>query len=139
MSLQDNKALTVEFMNALDEGRIEDVRRLLHDDLEWWIIGSTKASGTKTKEKFLREFAFELTLIDGKFNFRIGDIIAEGDLVSVEVWGNAKLQSGGAYANTYIYKLKFRDGQIIGIREFMDTALVDSIFGPRPPKKEKAS
>lgn len=139
MSQQDNKKIAADFFQALDHGDIGALERLLHDDAQWWVLGTTKASGMKTKEKFIREFKFELTLLDGPFNFRLGDIVSEGNLVMLEVWGDAKLKSGGRYTNTYIYKLEIKDGQVIGIREFMDTALVDGVFGPRPPKKEKTA
>ena len=36
---------------------------------------------------------------------------------------------GTPYNNTYCQVIRIRDGQIADVKEYMDTALIDSVFG----------
>ena len=45
--------------------------------------------------------------------------------------GDMDTCSGTPYNNTYCQVIKIRNGQIVAVKEYMDTALVDSVFGTR--------
>ncbi len=55
--------------------------------------------------------------------------IAEGELVVVQSTGQATTTSGRAYNNTYCQVFTIRDGKIGAVTEYMDTALVNDVFG----------
>lgn len=131
MGAERNKALAVELITAIGEGDFGVMERLLHDDAQWWVIGTTTASGTKNKARNIKMVKAARGFGEGGFNFRISETTAEDDRVWLEVTGSLKLKSGAIYANTYAFKLTFRDGKIIEGREFLDTALVDRLFGTR--------
>lgn len=135
MGLAENTKIAHDLISALDQGRLDLLENLLHEDLEWWVLGTTKGSGFKNKKKLIREFQYELSLGDGPFRFELGPVTAEADRVLAEVTSHLKLKTGGIYANTYVFKLQIKDGKIYKVREFLDTALVDRMFGPVEEKK----
>jgi len=60
-------------------------------------------------------------------------IIAEGDDVVVLCRGEVRTKTGKDYNNSYCYVIRMRDGQMIELREYFDSALVDAAL--EPPKR----
>lgn len=56
-------------------------------------------------------------------------MIADGERVVVLSRGSAKTRAGAPYNNTYAQLFTVREGRIVAVREYMDTALVDRVFG----------
>ena len=46
--------------------------------------------------------------------------------------GRAETVDGVPYNNTYCQVIHIRDGQMARVTEYMDTALIDSVFGVDP-------
>ena len=53
-------------------------------------------------------------------------IIAEDDRVVVLARGEVKTVRGEDYNNSYCFVLTMRDGKIVELREYMDTALAEA-------------
>lgn len=62
-------------------------------------------------------------------NFYVNSLIAEGDQVALEGRGEAPKFDGGSYDNTYCIVVTVRDGEILQIREYLDTELATATFG----------
>ena len=56
-------------------------------------------------------------------------IHADGDCVVVEHTGRNETPDGRRYDNNYCWVLRFEDGRIQEVREYMDTQLVTDTFG----------
>ena len=56
-------------------------------------------------------------------------LIAEDDMVVALTLGQAETHDGTPYNNTYCQVLRIADGKIAEVREYMDTALIDAVFG----------
>ena len=59
----------------------------------------------------------------------IDALIAEGDMVVALTKGQAETPDGTPYNNTYCQVIRIADGKIAEVTEYMDTALVDAVFG----------
>jgi uncharacterized protein len=59
----------------------------------------------------------------------IHHVVAEGDLVVVQSTGKATTTTGRPYNNTYCQVFTVRDGKILAVTEYMDTAWVNEVFG----------
>ena len=55
-------------------------------------------------------------------------MVAEGDKVAVEAESYAKTVTGGVYNNHYHFLITVRDGQIAGVKEYMDTLHAKQVF-----------
>ena len=62
---------------------------------------------------------------------KIEQLTAEGDIVVAQTAGTAETHDGVAYNNTYCQVIRIRNGQFAEVTEYLDTALVDSVFGSR--------
>ena len=77
-----------------------------------------------------RSFADGARIEDGGIDATIDRVISEGDIAVVLQRGRAETHSGMAYNNDYAQVFTVRDGRIVAVKEYMDTALVDAVFGP---------
>lgn len=54
---------------------------------------------------------------------------ARGDIVVAQTLGTAETTDGTPYNNTYCQVIEISGGKIAAVTEYMDTALIDSVFG----------
>ena len=131
MGIAENKQVVLDFYEAGARGDMDACFAPLADDVTWTNIGSTKFSGTYTGKQ-----AIEEDLLGPLFNqlkagisSQIERLTAEGDIVVAQTSGTAETMDGTPYNNTYCQVIRIRDGQIADVKEYMDTALIDSVFG----------
>ncbi len=131
MGIAENKQVVLDLYPAAERGDMDACFALLADDITWTNIGSTKFSG-----KYIGKKAFTEDLLGPLFGqlkagiaSKIERLTAEGDTVVAQTSGTAETVDGVPYNNTYCQVIQVRDGQISDVKEYMDTALIDSVFG----------
>lgn len=131
MGVSENKQIILDFYEAGAQGDMDRCFSLLADDITWTNIGTTKFSGTYVGKQAIAE-----NLLGPLFgNLRAGiaseieRLTAEGDIVVAQTSGTAEAIDGTPYNNTYCQVIEIRDGKILAVKEYMDTALIDSVFG----------
>lgn len=131
MGIAENKQVVIDFYDAAARGDMDTCFNLLCDDVVWTNIGSTRFSGSFSGKRELVEGL--LTPLFGELKAGIASqvkrLTAEGDIVVAETAGNAETLEGKPYRNTYCQVIEIRDGRISGVTEYMDTALIDAVFG----------
>ena len=131
MGIAENKQVVLDFYEAGARGDMDACFALLADDVTWTNIGSTKFSGTYIGKQALAENLLGPLFGELKagISSQIEQLTAEGDIVVAQTSGNAETRDGTPYNNTYCQVMRIRDGQIAAVKEYMDTALIDSVFG----------
>ena len=131
MDNEKNKQIVLEFYAAGARGDMESCFSLLADDITWTNIGTTRFSGTYRGKQVLIDQL--LGPLFGQLKSGIAStierVIAEDDVVVVLTSGVAETLAGVPYNNSYCQVMRFRDGKIAEVKEYFDTALVDSVFG----------
>jgi ketosteroid isomerase-like protein len=131
MGIAENKQLVIDFYAAGARGDMETCFALLADDVTWTNIGTTKFSGTYAGKQALVEQL--LGPLFGQLKAGISSDIerltAEGDVVVAQTAGTAETHDGTPYNNTYCQVIRIQDGKIAEVKEYFDTALVDTVFG----------
>lgn len=132
MGLADNKQVVLDFYEAGARGDMDTCLSLLADDVTWTNIGTTKFSGTYAgKQALLEELLGPLFgALKAGIASRIDRLTAEGDIVVAQTSGTAETLNGTPYNNTYCQVMRIEGGKIREVMEYMDTALVDAVFGP---------
>jgi ketosteroid isomerase-like protein len=109
---------------------------LLADDLEWTIVGRSRASKTyASKERFVGEV---LEPFGARFSepFRpvnVRGIYADGDTVIV-VWdGEGTRLDGKPYENTYAWFVRFREGMMVEATAFYDSIAFNELWDEVAP------
>ena len=125
-----NKQLLATIFDGLARGDARAFRESLADDFTWVLTGTTAWSGTyRGKEAVLRELMQPLFAnFAGTYTNRATRIVGEGEVVVVECEGSVETKQGGRYDNRYCWIVEIRDGMIFAIREYMDTAYIQSLF-----------
>ena len=132
MGSAENKQVVLDFYAAGARGDMDTCFSLLADDVTWTNIGSTRFSGTYTgKQAIATDLLGPLFgQLKAGISSQVERLIAEDDIVVAQTSGTAETTNGTPYNNTYC-QVKIRNGQILAVKEYMDTALIDSVFGPR--------
>lgn len=132
MGIAENKQVVLDFYDAGARGDMDACFSLLADDITWTNIGSTKFSGTYNGKQAIVENLLGplFSQLKAGISSQVEQLIAEGDTVVAQTLGTAESVDGVPYNNTYCQVIQVCDGKIANVKEYMDTALIDSVFGP---------
>lgn len=135
MSTSGNKAVIEAFYGAGDVGDVETAVGLLSDDIVWTNIGSTAFSGRFVGKDNLVSQLLEPVFSRLKSGIKsdVDLMVAEGDHVVVLDRGTAETIDGRAYNNTYCHVFRLKDGVIVEVTEYFDTALAQEVLGSVEP------
>lgn len=126
--LEHNKRVALSFYHALTAKDPVALDEVLAPDAELWVIGTTPASGSCGKARFMELFAHMRHAIDGPMTFVFDAVTAEEDRVSILAHGIMKTVSGKDYNQTYHFFVRVRGDQVVEMREYMDTELLREVF-----------
>ncbi len=131
MGIAENKQVVLDFYEAGARGDMDACFALLADDVTWTNIGSTKFSGTYSGKRAIVEDLLGplFSQLMAGISSQIERLTAESDIVVAQTSGTAETLDGTPYNNTYCQVIRIRDGKIADVKEYMDTALIDSVFG----------
>jgi uncharacterized protein len=131
MSVEENKAVAFRFFERFTASDIEGALDTMTNDATWWIPGKKERSpsaGLYPKDKIGRLFHRMINALKGGLKMTVVSCIAEGDHVALEVVSSGDLKNGRHYRQEYHMLLKFRDGKIMSVREYLDTQHANDIW-----------
>ena len=131
MSAVTNRQLVRGAFETMGQSDIRPLYDLMHDDFAWIIEGRSRFSRRyEGKEAVRRDLLTPLfEAFATPYRFTIDEIIAEGDRVVVLGRGEVRTKAGQDYNNSYCFVLRLADGKLVELREYLDTALVERVFG----------
>lgn len=138
--IERNKQLTLEFFKAMQAGDAEAIANTYADDGRVVTMGNTLISGSRGKEE-IRQFAGGvLEAFPAGLNFTILSMTAEEDRVAVEATSEGVHVSGQPYDNHYHFLLRWKDGKLLEMKEYMDTEMATAVLcgGVSPAGKDSA-
>ena len=119
-----NKEIAAELFARFSAGDIDGVLALMTDDVSWRIPGKPElspAAGDYGKERLGRLFRRMLAGLERGLAMSVVGMIAEGDAVAVEVESSGDLRNGRKYRQQYHFLIRFREGKIATVHEYLDT------------------
>jgi ketosteroid isomerase-like protein len=126
-----NEQLVRKFFETLSTGDLDALRPLLHPEATWTPMGKNiPGAGVHVGHKgILDEF---LAPVRGMFQpgdpkVHINNVVERGDTVAVESKSLGTFTNGTPYDNDYAWFFQIKDGQVFRLREYMDTAYVQSV------------
>ena len=122
------------FEEGLNSDDPEKIRPFFHPDATWTPMAKTDIPGMgvhRGRKGIVDEFLAPVRglFVEGDPKNTIENIFAKGAFVAVETHGTGKFRNGRDYDNRYAWIVEIRDGMIVAIREYMDTAYIASITG----------
>lgn len=126
MSTLENKQLVERIFADLASGDGRAFIDSMADDVCWNIKG-----GTKWSRKYAGKQVVRRELLDplfahfaDRYTNTAERIIAEGDHVVVQAQGRVLTKAGKRYDNEYCYVIRFADGKMRELTEYLGTELV---------------
>lgn len=109
--LEENRRLARAYFAAVSAGDLPD--DLLTPDMTAWIT----SGATMDRAAYQRVIRILAAMCDGPLRFTVHALTAEEDRVVAEAESVGRLVNGEAYANTYVFVFRIRDGRIAAIAE----------------------
>ena len=133
MGTAENKRLMQELFAAVATGNrtlfvdhlAEDVTMTITGKYSWSQTFQGKAALTRGLYDYLATLLAHRRTIPYRF-------IADDDVVVVEARGDMTTKTGARYDNDYCLIYRLKDGKIVEIREYCDSALTESVLGKYP-------
>lgn len=131
MAAADNKQLIRQLYAELSDGNTKPFIDCLAEDVRWTVIGTTTFSGTiEGKQNVVSQLFNRVAAhLNGPTENTIKNLIAEGQYIVVESSGRVATAQGKTYNNTYCEVFRFLDGKVKEVTVYLDTALVNRVFG----------
>ncbi len=104
------------------------------DDVDWTVEGTHPLAGHyHNKAAFLSgTFAKLDRVLRSGAQLAVVNIMLSGDWAIVELRSDATANNGMRFDNRYCWLTRFRDGKIVEVRAYLDSALVARLFVENP-------
>jgi len=126
-----NEQIVRKFFKTLSTGNLEKVRPMFHQKAKWQVMatGIAGAGETVGRDNIIDNFLGPIrgTFVPGDPKVKITSLISDGPVVLAEARGTGTLKNGKQYNNMYAFVLKLKDGKIVALREYMDSAHVTTL------------
>jgi ketosteroid isomerase-like protein len=131
VGVPENKQIVRSFYEAGNRGDFDFCFNLISDDIVWTNTGSTRFSGTyRGKSELMEKLLTPLfSQLKSGISSSVEKLFGEDDYVIALTSGTAETIDGRPYNNRYCQIIRLRNGKFAEVTEYMDTALVKSIFG----------
>lgn len=130
----NNMSLDIEYVkklfNHLNTGENDKFFECVADDVVWNVMGTHPLAGTyKSKEDFLLNTFQRLNkLLKNNVILDVNNIIIQNNTAVVEMESIATAVNGLPFNNTYCWICEFKNNKIIGVRAYVDSALVQRLI-----------
>jgi ketosteroid isomerase-like protein len=127
----DNKSCVQHIMEAMSQGQVAPLFDAMAGDVTWrWMGVSQWKRAFEGKQLVVDKlFGGNAETLSPYSSVEVRCIHADGDVVVVEHSGRNELPDGRRYDNNYCWVIRFNEGRIQEVREYMDTQLVTETFG----------
>ena len=130
-----NKALVKNFFASLNSGNVDAVVDTYAEEGYVQTMGHTLISGKSFKQQIRAAVSGIYEVFPKGLKFKVLGMIGEDEKVAVEAVSEGEHVSGQIYSNEYHFLFEFSSGQLIKLKEYMDTEKVTDVLcaGQRPP------
>lgn len=130
--------LTVEsirtIFSSLETGDGSAFFEHVADDVDWTVEGMHPLAGHYRSKAEFREatFAKLAKVLPQGAQLRVTNVMVSGGWAIVELESFATAKNGLRFDNHYCWLTRIRDGKIVEVRAYLDSALVQRLFDENP-------
>jgi uncharacterized protein len=123
-----------EIFKGLEDGDGAAFFEHVADDVEWVVMGTHPLVGHyRTKAAFVAgTFAKLNRVLPHGARLHVEHLLVKDDQAVVELRSDATARNGLRFDNRYCWVVYFRDGVIVRVRAYLDSALVARLFEENP-------
>ena len=132
MIANPNRTLVEGIFTALAVGDRQPFADAMSDDFSWTITGHDPWARTwRGKDAVRHELLTPLfAQFADTYRNRATRIVCDADTVVVECRGSVATKAGKRYNNHYCYVIDMKEGKMLALTEYMDTALAEAVLAP---------
>ncbi|MGH7290865.1 MAG: nuclear transport factor 2 family protein [Myxococcota bacterium] len=117
----ENKALVLDWVDALAKGDVERIVAKYHPDLVYTVIGDWPLAGTIGRAYMAANAKDVFKVFPEGLAFRAHKLAADADWVALDMESRGRHVSGKLYNNRYTYWVQIADGKFLRLEEHLDT------------------
>jgi len=127
--IDDAMSVVQRALEAFNAGDAETFLGYVDDDVRFWMNGGHLFSGPADgKPAFLELVGRVNAGLSAPIRLEVLNAIPAGEWAVIEAQGSAVTASGTPYRNRYCMLWRVRDGRIVELKEYNDSALVERSF-----------
>jgi len=129
----DAERTVAAFFVALDTGDVAAARQVMAPDMTWTVMGrGVPGAGTHTGPDaiFATIAPIQALFAPGSPEITLRWLTSNEDRVVMETRGGGQFVDGRSYDNNYVMSIDVKDGQVVALREYMDTYYVNQLGLP---------
>jgi uncharacterized protein len=121
---------------SLESGKSDEFFRYVIPAVNWTVMGTHPLAGTyHDRETFIRStFARLNRVLREGVRLRVTGVLVAGDTAAVELEALSTALNGMPFSNRYCWICRFESGQIVEVRAYLDSALVQKLLDENEPK-----
>jgi hypothetical protein len=129
-----------EMFKGLENGEGSAFFKRVADDVDWTVMGTHPLAGHYLSKKAFIEGTFTklAQVLPNGTQLHVEHLIVQDDQAVVELRSLATARNGMRFDNRYCWVLNFRDGLIVRVRAYLDSALVARLFEENPIEFEES-
>jgi len=137
-SVPTSKAISAERVRSLFEGleRGDGAAFFQHvaEDVDWTVMGTHPLAGHYPSKKAFIEGTFAKLgqVLPQGAQLHVEHLLVKDDQAVVELRSLASAKNGMRFDNRYCWVVYFRDGVIVEVRAYLDSAIVARLFEENP-------
>jgi ketosteroid isomerase-like protein len=123
-----------EIFKGLENGDGAAFFEHVADNVDWIVEGTHPLAGHYHSKKAFREgtFAKLSQVLPNGAQLHVEDLLVKDDEAVVELHSLATAKNGLRFDNRYCWVVYFRDGVIVRVRAYLDSAMVARLFEENP-------
>jgi hypothetical protein len=123
-----------EIFKGLETGDGDAFFKYVADDVDWIVEGTHPLAGHYLSKKAFIAGTFDklAQVLPQGAELHTENVIVEGDQAVVELHSLATARNGMRFDNRYCWVNEFRDGLIVRVRAYLDSAMVARLFEENP-------
>ena len=123
-----------EIFKGLENGDGATFFERVSDDVDWIVMGTHPLAGHYRSKKAFTEgtFAKLSQVLPQGAQLHVADLLVKDDVAVVELHSLAIAKNGMRFDNRYCWIVYFRNGVIVRVRAYLDSAMVARLFEENP-------
>jgi uncharacterized protein len=123
-----------EIFKGLENGNGAAFFERVADDVDWTVMGTHPLAGHYRSKKAFTEgtFAKLSQVLPRGAQLHVADVLVKDDAAVVELHSLATAKNGMRFDNRYCWVVYFREGLIVRVRAYLDSAMVARLFEENP-------
>jgi uncharacterized protein len=122
-------AIVKNIFHSLEIGDSDSFFQHVADNVDWKVMGTHPLAGHYTSKASFKAATFQRLgkMLPNGLKLHVCNIMVDSNMAAVELRAEATARNGMDFNNEYCWICRFAEGQIVEVRAYLDSALVQRL------------